>query len=1002
MVEKKGRAAFLQTLAPSNKGFQGLKRLPLEGQTPTAFQLLEKLYHRLPSIFDRSIFKELDRLTANLEDDYTNQRPSNFFAKLAYSICWIRKKISRDVTLSPLKDHYDIRLFASSLHFTFGSKPVLGVLAHAHLKNKYESLDEEHLLFAIRKTVSEAQLIKGSVYLFQSPQTGIKTLYFEVDKRSGLPFTSDEIRRLKRLLKQEIKYCVEHLAPLTFMTRNEEEVLRNILTLSREIHQFSDLPQVMISFDRQTSQEAIFTIILVRVCYQGQTDVSEYFMQPQEGFTYFSERYQIVSYLEKIHPIEAHVFRIHLIKDLSLLRSDLSLNFYLARQKITALLLEAIGEFRDFNGGMILKQRERLVCFNELFPQTLFQNPDLIENFFYSISPIEAQATLPLSSLQSLFELFLEALDVSIVKPSDYFLKSHQTGDQLFLMIRTPDVSFKETVEQIFTNLQLNHLKTAESSIHLQNTYFLGYIITPTKKQNTLLQAVIESARSWQHRIENRQILKLALENPIVSLDPRIGGDHISSLLLKLLFEGLMRENREGTIEYGIAKKVHISPDLKSYTFLLRTARWSDGSLVSAFDFEYAWKKILSPNFKTPFAYLFYPIKNAKLAKEGVVSIDTVGIQAVNDLSLKVDLRSPTPYFLELTAHPIYSPVHRLKDQLHPNWSHEEGDAYTCNGAFILKRNQSKEHYELAKNPLYWDSQNIKLDQVIVLKADRHQAYEMFQKNQSHWHGIPLSTLELNSLPHQDDEMITFPNKNRVYWCVFNSQHPPFNNKRLRQAFALAINREDLALIFNAVPAVSPLPLSHSLIQQSILSTFNLNQARFFFKKALEELGLPLEDFPTITFMHLASPIWNKACERMKECWEQAFNIQCNLLPLEWNFLFSKITQGDFQLGGIAWQPWVNDPMYTLNAFREGKEPLNFAKWDNSRYQEILYLAERETDLHKRKSFYLQAEECLLEEMPIAPIFSDTPRALKKKHLRLQQTSILMNFKWAYLENLQN
>ena len=371
-----------------------------------------------------------------------------------------------------------------------------------------------------------------------------------------------------------------------------------------------------------------------------------------------------------------------------MLRGDLSLNFYLARQKIGQALTESIGEFRDFNGGIILKQREGLTSFMEAFPDSSFQNPDLVENFFYSISPIEAQATLSVASLKVLFELFLQAFDFNITKASDYFVKFECIDEQFFIMIRTTDGNFQESIQHILASFKLTQIGVITSNVHIQNSHFLGYLILATNTQirEELLEAIDQALKEWRQKVESQQILRLGFEPMVVSLDPRIGGDQVSSIVLKMLFEGLMRENKKGEIDYGIAKKVDISFDLKTYFFKLRPTRWSDGSLVSAFDFEYAWKKILSPSFKTPYAYLFYPIKNAKLTKEGVVPGDDVGIKALDEFTLKVELEFPAPYFLELTAHTIYSPVNRLTDQLHPNWPFEEREAFVCNGAFQLNK----------------------------------------------------------------------------------------------------------------------------------------------------------------------------------------------------------------------------------------------------------------------------------------------------------------------------
>jgi len=264
--------------------------------------ILEKLIYRFSHVVDRSVFKELDRITANLEVTFINQRCASHLAKLAYSVYFIRRKLSRNMTLLPFKDCFDIRIFPSSLYFAFGSKSVLSILTNAHLKDKYKIFDEEQILFIIRKLMPEAQLVKDSVYAFQSYKNTVKTLYFEIHKKNGSPCTSEEIKWLKEILRREIKFSIEQLVPRVFMIRNEEEVLRNILILSREVHFITDMPQVMILFDHQTPQEVIFTIILVRVLKPGGSSVQECFARVLSDVEYLPDRCQIVRYLKKSIP----------------------------------------------------------------------------------------------------------------------------------------------------------------------------------------------------------------------------------------------------------------------------------------------------------------------------------------------------------------------------------------------------------------------------------------------------------------------------------------------------------------------------------------------------------------------------------------------------------------------------------------------------------------------------------------------------------------------------
>ena len=144
------------------------------------------------------------------------------------------------------------------------------------------------------------------------------------------------------------------------MVRNEEEVLRNILMLRKEIRSINDLPQVMISLTRQTKTDIVFTILWVTARKAGVLSLKEIIQSQPKQYRLNCERSQVVGFLRKKHPIEAYVFQLNIPRDDTLLRPDLSLNFYLAREKTASALNEIFGDFRDYNGGIIFQQSKTL------------------------------------------------------------------------------------------------------------------------------------------------------------------------------------------------------------------------------------------------------------------------------------------------------------------------------------------------------------------------------------------------------------------------------------------------------------------------------------------------------------------------------------------------------------------------------------------------------------------------------------------------------------------
>ncbi|MBI3211308.1 MAG: peptide ABC transporter substrate-binding protein [Simkania negevensis] len=680
----------------------------------------------------------------------------------------------------------------------------MGIFVGIHFLHKYELFSEEHLLRALQKIMPDLQHIAGGVYSFQQHKDPFKFLYIEVEKKGGLPFSLVERKLLRQNLKEVLKRGVERLHPSIFMLSNEEEIVKNILLLSREIRVLRDLPQVMIHFDEQSEKEVSFQIL---VAYLGKKDLSLLDFFEQSQVAYLPLREQIVRHLRKKYPVRAQFFKLTLSKTSEMLRSDLSLNFYAAREKICNLLSNAFGEFRDYNGGLILKQGETLTKFKEAFSSS---SPELLDNFFYAITPIEAQATLPLNSLSILFELFVEGQNHCLLRKKDHFAKIAQYEGETYAFFKIKGCSDLEQFIEEFKHLQkyLISVRLGIEDATCLCYLFRGNVIA---EHNLFVNLFHRAIESWKNKGEGTKTLRLAIDVKILSLDPRIQGGEGTKVILRMLFEGLMRFDPSGQVIFGMAKSVRVSRDKKKYTFQLRPAHWSNDTPVTANDFVYAWRTLLSPSFKTPFAYLFYPIKNAQEIKEGRLDPTCLGVQALGKNILEIQLASPTPYFLELLAQSQFSPIHAAVDQLHPTWSNQEGMEYICNGAFLLRKKYSYQGCELVKNPYYYDTAKVQIDRVTIKSALLPEIREMFIRDEIDWLGFPTGAISLSSLPLTHGETLALPNDSS-YWYIFNTQQYPFHSVKIRRAFASVVDR---AQILQAIspgywPAFTPVSLKHS------------------------------------------------------------------------------------------------------------------------------------------------------------------------------------------------
>ena len=225
-------------------------------------------------------------------------------------------------------------------------------------------------------------------------------------------------------------------------------------------------------------------------------------------------------------------------------------------------------------------------------------------------------------------------------------------------------------------------------------------------------------------------ILRISTEGDPQTLDPRRVRDLATTTTIHMLYEGLMRNGPDGKPAPALAENVAISPDQMTYTFTLRKSGWSDGTAVTAQDFEKSWKSMLAPEFPSPNAYQLYPIQGAQAAKEGRGSIDTVEVKAIDDATLVVNLEQPTPYFLSLLTTHFYYPVHETLRSQASDASSLSDSQIPTNGPFKLEK--WHKHNELTAVPCshYWDRSNVHLDQISLIVLDNPTALQLYQREE--------------------------------------------------------------------------------------------------------------------------------------------------------------------------------------------------------------------------------------------------------------------------------
>ncbi|MGE0631603.1 MAG: peptide ABC transporter substrate-binding protein, partial [Pseudobdellovibrionaceae bacterium] len=477
---------------------------------------------------------------------------------------------------------------------------------------------------------------------------------------------------------------------------------------------------------------------------------------------------------------------------------------------------------------------------------------------------------------------------------------------------------------------------------------------------------------SFFYKPDNQQnglsCLKINLpEGDPPSLHPHLCTDIRGRTLGKALFEGLTRLNKNGKAELAGAEKVEISPSSSHYTFIIRPHQWSNGEPVTAYHFAQAWKKAIQPDSLCVRADLFYIIKNAKKAKLGQVPIEEIGVKALDERTLLVELEQPSPYFLDLVSHPIFSPM--------PNSNIKEPIVF--NGPFNIGKWKRGSVLELVKNPHYWDASHVQLDKVsIFMVADTYTQFSLFEKNELDLVGDPFDSFPLDILASAiKDPRFGSKEISRVNWIYVNVNAMPFQSAKIRKAFSYAINRTDLTkyLLFADSPCQTILPNTLTLLgKEEATHDADIAQANLLLEEGMAELGLTRKTFPSITLSYCTYGYQKTVYEAIQEMWKKNLGIHVRLEGSEWNVFSSQLNLGQFQLGCCMRSAVYEDPFYFLEIFKDKSYSYNCSRWENQEYQNLLDQAIISSDAKQRKLHLKQAEKLLIEAMPVIPIYSET------------------------------
>lgn len=475
------------------------------------------------------------------------------------------------------------------------------------------------------------------------------------------------------------------------------------------------------------------------------------------------------------------------------------------------------------------------------------------------------------------------------------------------------------------------------------------------------------------------KILHRGIGPDISNLDPQLATGPSEHSVLSALFEGLITEDpKDLSPAPGVAERWTVSPDGLTYTFQLRAdARWSNGEPVTADDFLASWKRALSPTLQADNASLLFPVQGAEAYHRGTTgNFRDVGLFAPDARTVRITLERPTPHFLSMLQHWVWWPVPMatLKksgpiDSRGNRWARP--GTLVGNGPFTLKEWRTGQRIIVEKSKTYWDAANVQLNGIHFHTIDDVNAEERaFRAGQLHiTEALPLA--KIDSYRTHAPEFLRIDPYLGTYFYRINVSHDFLKSVDVRRALSLAIDREALAgslLHGGQIPAGTFTPRGMAGYVPPAGITHDPGAARTLLAHAGFSGG---RGAPVIELLYNNSENHRVIAEAIQEMWRRELGLETELRNMENKSVLNARSTGSYQILRSSWIADYNDPMTFLGIWRSDSGN-NHTHWANPAYDRLLYEAERTPERQARNRILQRAEELLLNESPVIPLYHYT------------------------------
>lgn len=476
---------------------------------------------------------------------------------------------------------------------------------------------------------------------------------------------------------------------------------------------------------------------------------------------------------------------------------------------------------------------------------------------------------------------------------------------------------------------------------------------------------------------EGKNVIKYSISDDPQQMDPSLNSYSRSSMVLQNLFQGLYKLGPDGeTYVPACAESYVVSEDGLTYTFTLKEGlKWSDGSELNAYDFEYAWKRVADPEVASGAASDMWVIKNAQAFSDGECTADDMGVKAVDERTLVVETSYYAPWFPSLTATTVFFPVKKDVVEAEGDPWTKNVETYISNGPFMLNEYSSLDKIVMVKNPNYYAADDVHADEVIYyIIADTASALVSYDNGDLNVNDdLDFSARE----KYGSSDEYFIKNKIGIQYWDFNTQLPEFSDSRVRRAFAMSIDRAGILAacmlqaetpVFGFIPASQPSLTTDGYYRDVAGDMFTEDVAAA--QQLMAEAGYPNgEGFPTVEIVCQNNDEMKTMAQILGEMWKANLGISYEIRTLESSTYWGELDAGNFSVARNGFTCDYLDPSANLRVWMTGSNCRENG-WDDPVYDQMFEDASVILDPAEREAALIELEAYLVDAMPGMPVYT--------------------------------